>query len=57
MAEVCEPGNYAKAVNDANWRDAMEEEMHALTDNVTWDLVDALKGVKPIGCTWVYKVK
>ena len=35
----------------------MEEEMRTLTSNETWDLVDAPKGVKPIGCRWVYKVK
>ena len=35
----------------------MEEEMHALAENETWDLVDAPKGVKPIKCRWVYKVK
>ena len=35
----------------------MEEEMHALAKNETWDLVDAPKGVKPIGCRWVYKIK
>ena len=35
----------------------MEEEMHALVENETWDLLDAPKGVKPIGCRWVYKVK
>ena len=31
--------------------------MHALMENETWDLVDVLTGVKPIGCWWVYKVK
>ena len=31
--------------------------MCALAENETWDLVDAPKGVKPIGCRWVYKVK
>ena len=31
--------------------------MHALAENETWDLVDAPKGVKPIGCRWVYKIK
>ena len=31
--------------------------MHALAQNETWDLVDAPKGVKPIRCRWVYKVK
>ena len=52
-----EPESYAEAAKDANWRAAMEEEMRALTSNETWDLVDAPKGVKPIGCRWVYKVK
>ena len=44
-------------IPSANWRAAMEEEMHSLAENETWDLVDALKGVKPIRCRWVYKVK
>ena len=57
VAEVREPESYAEAAKDANWRAAMEEEMHALAENETWDLVDAPKGVKPIGCRWVYKVK
>ena len=35
----------------------MEEEMHALVKNEIWDLIDAPKGVKSIGCRWVYKVK
>ena len=56
VAEVRELETYAKAARDANWRAAMEEEMHALAENETWDLVDALKGVKPIGRRWVYKV-
>ena len=57
VAEVRELESYAKAAKDANWCAAMEEEMHALAENRTWDLVDAPKGVKPIGCRWVYKVK
>ena len=57
VAEVCEPKSYAEAAKDANWCDTMEEEMHALTSNETWDLVDAPKGVKTIECRWAYKVK
>ena len=57
VAEVCEPESYAKAVKDANWRAVMEEEMHTQAENETWVLVDAPKGIKPIGCRWVYKVK
>ena len=36
------------SAKDANWRAAMEEEMHALAKNETWDLVDAPKGVKSL---------
>ena len=57
VAEVCEPESYAEAANDANWLAEMEKEMHTLADNETWDLVDAPRGVKPIRCRWVYKVK
>jgi hypothetical protein len=57
VAKVREPESYAEAAEDANWYAAMEEEMHALAENGTGDLVDAPKGVKPIGCKWVYKIK
>ena len=35
----------------------MEEEIDALAENETWDLVDVPKGFKPIRCIWAYKVK
>jgi hypothetical protein len=57
VAEVREPESYEEATEDANWHTAMEEEMHALAENETRDLVDAPKGVKPIGCRWVYKFR
>ena len=57
VAVVRESESYAEATKDPNWQKAMEEEMHALMENETWDLVDIPKGVKPIDCHWVYKVK
>jgi hypothetical protein len=57
VAEVREPESYAEAAEDTNWRAAMEEKMHALAENRTWDLVDTPKGVKLIECKWVYKIK
>ena len=36
---------------------AMIEEMDALTDDGTWDLVCLLAGKKVIGCRWVFIVK
>jgi hypothetical protein len=48
VAEMRESESYVEAAKDTNWHAAMEEEMHALEENGTWDLVDAPKGVKPI---------
>ncbi|OIT32260.1 hypothetical protein A4A49_57773, partial [Nicotiana attenuata] len=46
-----------KALNHLGWSDAMLEEIHALEDNHTWDLVDLSKGKKPVGCKWVFTVR
>ena len=35
----------------------MEEELYALRQNETWDLVPKTRDIKPISCKWVYKVK
>ena len=50
VAKVHEPGSYAKTTKDANWHAAMEEEIHALAEKETWDLVDIPKGVMPTRC-------
>jgi hypothetical protein len=35
VAKVREPESYEEVAEDANWRTAMEEEMHALAENET----------------------
>ena len=35
----------------------MLEEMTAIKENETWQLVDPPPGCRPIGLKWVYKVK
>ena len=35
----------------------MKSELHSMYSNQVWDLVKAPKGIKPIGCKWVYKRK
>lgn len=39
------------------WRAAMEDEMHALEQNETCELVPLLAGKKTVVCRWVYTVK
>ena len=35
VAKLHEPESYAKVAKDANWRAAMEEQMHTLAENET----------------------
>ena len=52
-----EPPTLALAKRDANWRRAMLEEMKAIEENETWELVDPHLGYRSISLKWVYKVK
>ena len=52
VAYIYEPKSYDE---DTNWKMAMEEEMYALAENESWDLVDPPNGLRPISCRWVYK--
>ena len=48
------PNTVREALSYHGWRSAMVEEMQALDDNGTWNLVRLLAGKKAIGCRWVF---
>ena len=52
-----EPPTFTLAECNENWRRAMLEEMKAIKENETWELVDPPPGCRPISLKWVYKVK
>lgn len=57
---VKEPQTYEEAVQrpeKAVWQAAMEEEIGALAENQTWELVQLPPGRKAIGCKWTFKEK
>ena len=35
----------------------MQEKMKFMKDNGIWDLVELPKGIKQIGCKWIFKTK
>ena len=57
LSIVSIPSNVQDALADPKWRKAMNEEMEALQKNSTWELVPLPKGMKPIGCRWVFTMK
>ena len=55
-----DPINYKEALEDVDvqeWQKAKDREMESMYSNSVWSLVEAPKGVKPIGCKWIYKRK
>ena len=51
------PNIFREALSHHGWRSAMADEMQALDDNGTWDLVPLPTGKKTIDCRWVFAVK
>ena len=39
------------------WQEVMNLVMNSIYSNQVWELVDFPKGVKPITCKWIYKIK
>ncbi|KAL0416299.1 UNVERIFIED_CONTAM: Retrovirus-related Pol polyprotein from transposon RE2 [Sesamum latifolium] len=55
-----DPKTYGQAMSDIisdKWLEAMKSEMDSMGSNQVWTLVDPPKGVRPVGCKWVYKRK
>jgi len=57
LASTGEPTDLADALQDKNWKQAMNSEYEALIRNKTWHLVPPQRGTNVIGCKWVYKIK
>jgi hypothetical protein len=57
VSSVFEPKTYKQASSIPHWQNAMTNEIIALEQNRTWDLVLLPQNKFAIGCKWVYKVK
>jgi len=51
------PKSYSHASTQECWRQAIQDELQALQDNHTWDIILCPTGVKLIGCKWIYTIK
>ncbi|KAE8704478.1 hypothetical protein F3Y22_tig00110450pilonHSYRG00264 [Hibiscus syriacus] len=57
IEEATEPETFEEASKSSEWMTSMKEEIDALQQNQTWDIVPKIKDVKPISCKWVSKIK
>ncbi|KAL0405284.1 UNVERIFIED_CONTAM: Retrovirus-related Pol polyprotein from transposon RE1 [Sesamum latifolium] len=57
LSTIHEPSYYKEARGCEEWDVAMQQELAALEQNDTWEIVDLPLGKHPIGSKWVYKVK
>jgi len=57
LAANGEPNNLEEALQDENWKNAMDAEFLALQRNKTWHLIPPKEGRNIIDCKWVYRIK
>ena len=57
LSSVSIPKDYQEAIQNHNWKKAMDEEMLTLLTRGTWDLVPLLEGVRPVARRQVFTVK
>ena len=59
-SKINDPISYKEAITSAQstqWLEVMNDELKSMELNNVWDLEELPKGVKPVGCKWVYKTK
>jgi Reverse transcriptase (RNA-dependent DNA polymerase) len=44
-------------MKNPKWLEAMEIEMNELEENCRWKLIELPKGMKSVGCKWVFTIK
>jgi hypothetical protein len=57
VTDLSEPASYRDAILHPEWQHVMAEDIVALEQTSTWDLVPCRPRVRPITYKWVYKVK
>jgi histone deacetylase 1/2 len=57
LTSTDKPQNLQEALNNSNWKEAMDTEYMALIKNKTWHLVPPIKGRNIIDCKCAYKIK
>ena len=57
MVTKDDPISFKEAIKSEKWRNAIMKEMESIEKNITWELTDLPRGVKPIEVKWIFKTK
>ncbi|KAK4422793.1 Retrovirus-related Pol polyprotein from transposon TNT 1-94 [Sesamum alatum] len=57
LVQIAEPSSFNEAVQSVAWCDAMDDEMKALENNKTWELVNCQRERKSSASKSIYKLK
>ncbi|KAL6312310.1 hypothetical protein AAG906_004931 [Vitis piasezkii] len=57
ISKLVVPRNIQEALDEPSWKLAVFEEMNALKNNGTWEVVDLPREKKVVRCKWVFTIK
>ena len=57
LQDITMPKSHHEGLRVSQWKEAMDDEMRALIQNDTWEIVDLPKGKKSVGCRWIFTRK
>ena len=57
LSSLTIPTNIHEALAHPGWQQPMIDEIRALENNGTWELIPFPSGKKTVGCKWVYTIK
>ena len=57
VSSLVVPKSYRESLSHIGWHKALEEEIHALELNHTWDLIPKPAKTSIVGCRWVFTIK
>ena len=57
LSSLTIPTNIHEALAHPGWQQPMIDEIRALENNGTWEVVPLPPGKKTVGCRWVYTIK
>ena len=57
LTDIQVPNNILEDLQIPKWKQAVNEEIRALEENGTWDVVNLPLAKNPVRCKWIFTIK